>query len=362
MFSFKSHGVRFCSINEFNNILETLKDRKFINESCVGKDVGPRVYLWTETSKAYLVYNSFKETIKTEAYKTDLNDMYEDGYLKYIAPSNQHCSAFSRTFKSPKLINDKSEARVQASGIIWTNEKLAYKKSYIYEYDMHLAWLTIWMNCPLPDTSVQPRLNGIVGKNEIGFVKGYYDIYHCGDGVVFEGDWADYIFPIMYCPNLKYCLDLVKKIDAETNKLKRANLKYRFNIWLGSQQNHNDFIRIAVISQSNQKIINLINKYKNKIVFSVTDSLGALEKIPELDNSKDWKIKSEGYMYLHKNNRIYLDENDKIIKTNFRGVPEQHLKGLSLSKFIELTKYINPDKNLYKLDFESRRIINNETN
>lgn len=364
MFDIKKHEVKLCSISEFHSILELIKDYKFVNESAQGKDVGPRAYLWSEISKCYLVFNQYTgKAIVTKCYETDLNDEYDDGYLNSMSSTNQHCSAISRAVKLPVLIEDKEQAPVHASGILWNNKKYNKTNVYCYEYDLHLAWLSVFMTCPLPDTSVPPREKDIVKEGEIGFLLNGYNRYNCGDSVVFSG-YADYIFPIMYCPNKEYFNKLVDKINKAKNKLTRQNLKNRFNMWLGQQQNRNAFIRIAVIAQSNKKIIDLIAKYKDKLIFSVTDSLGATERIPEIDNMIGnnpgcWSIKNEGYLYTDETNRLYLDNKGFITNSVIKGVPKQHVKGLNISEYKELVKKRDPSKNLYKLDFKQRRIINN---
>lgn len=362
MFDIKSHEVKQCSINEFNGFLKALKGRKFVFEQAHGKDIGPRVYLWSNISKAYLVYNEYTDKIVTRCLETDLNDMYEDGYFDQMESVMQSAAICGRILKFPRIVNNKSEATVNASGIIWANPKYNGKNVYCYEYDMHLAWLGVFMRCPLPDTTIAPRLRGIVQENEIGFVKNGLGGYHCGDNVVFEG-YADYIFPITYCPNVSWCKKLLDEIN-ELDGLPRKSRKGRFNKWLGTLQNKNPYIRVAVIAQSNKYIINLINKYKNKLIFSVTDSLGATERIPELDelignDAGCWSLKNQGYLYSDRYNRLYLDNQGYITNSVLRGVPKQYLKGLNITKYKELAKLIDPSKNLYKIDKDSRRIVRN---
>ena len=361
MFIAKMHDCRRCSINEFNNILKSLSDCPiWVNEDPEGKNVCAKIYLYDCISKAYLVYNEFtvNKTI-TKYYSTDLNDAYEDGYLENMHSVSQHCAAIAKAIKLPKLISNKKDALVNASGILWHNKKYQMTKHKHYEYDMHLAWLSTFMTCDLPDTSKPMRTNDIVKAGEIGFLKDGLAEWKCGDTVVFEGQYADYIFPIMKAPNLAYFERLVSTIDKEHNKLKRRDLKCRFNEWLGSMQNHNPFIRVAVIAQSNMKIINLIHKYNDILLFSVTDSLGALEKIPELEYNKDWSIKGEGYLYMDGINRLYLDDNGYILDSTIRGVPPEHVKGLHIDEYKKLMNKIDKGKNLYKLDFEKKEIIRN---
>lgn len=364
MFDIKKHEIKLCSINEFNGIIKALKDRKFVFETAQNKDIGPRVYLWSNISKAYLVYNEYTDKIITRCLETDLNDMYEDGYFDNMESVCQSAAVCGRVLKFPRVVKDKSEATVNASGIIWSNPKYNNKSIYCYEYDMHLAWLSTFMKCPLPNTEVEPRVKDIVGKDEIGFVVNGLGSYNCGDAVVFEGCYADYIFPIIYCPNVKWC----KKLLDEINKLEglpRKSRKGRFNKWLGTMQNKNPYIRVAVIAQSNKYIINLINKYRNKLIFSVTDSLGATEHIPELDNlignaAGCWSLKNEGYLYSDRYNRLYLDNQGYIKNSVVRGVPKQHLKGLNIVEYKELVKKVDPTKNLYKINENTRRIVRND--
>ena len=364
MFDINKHEIKQCSINEFNGFLEVLQDRKFIYESAHKKDIGPRVYLWFDISKACCAFNLYGgKKIVTLCLETDLNDMYEDGYFDEMESVMRSASICGKVLKFPRVVNDKSEATVNASGIIWSNPKYNNKSVYCYEYDMHLAWLSTFMTCPLPDTTKEPRLRDTVGKNEIGFLKSGLYSWNCGDSVVFEGSFADYIFPIMYCPNKDWCNKLLNEINTLSG-LKRASRKGRFNKWLGTLQNKNPYIRVAVIAQSNKKIINLIKKYKDKLIFSVTDSLGAIERIPELDSmigddAGCWSLKNEGYLYSDRFNRLYLNEEGYITNVVIRGVPKQHIKGLHIDNYKTLVKKIDPSKNLYKLDYEKRRIIPN---
>ena len=358
-----------CSINEFNSIIRSQLDSSvWINKEPIGLNIGAKIYLYEIKSKAHLVFNEYTENgTHTLHYVTDLNDNYLDGYLKYIKSTSQHCAAISRAVKLPKLIKDKSEAKVQASGILWSNHKYQMTKYKHYEYDMHLAWLTTFMTCPLPDTSKPMRTNDIVKAGEIGFLKdGYNNIEgrNWGDSVTFEGEYADYIFPITKAPNLAYFERLVSTIDSldkddPIQYLQRIDLKSRFNEWLGAEQNHNDFIRVAVIAQTNKKIIDLINKYRDVLLFSVTDSLGSLIRLPELDNNKDWSIKGEGYLYIDGNNRLYLDDNGYILDSTIRGIPSVHVKGMHIEEYKQLTEKFNKNKNLFKLDFNKKEIIRN---
>lgn len=364
MFDIKKHEIKQCSINEFNGILKALDNRKIVYETAHGKDVGPRAYLWSNISKAYLVYNEFSDKIVTRCFETDLNELYEDGYLDQMESVMRSSIICGKALKFPRVVKDKSEATVNASGIIWSNPKYNGKNVYCYEYDMHLAWLGVFMKNPLPDTTVAPKLKTIVGKNEIGFVKNGLCGYNCGDNVVFEGNYADYIFPIMYNPNQAFCNKLLNEIN-KLDGLIRKSRKGRFNKWLGTMQNKNPYIRVAVIAQSNKYIIDLIKKYKDKLIFSVTDSLGAIERIPELDEligigAGCWSLKIEGYLYTDRFNRLYLDNQGYIKNSVIRGVPKQHLIGLNITEYKQLTKKIDPTKNLYKIDEDKRRLVKND--
>lgn len=364
MFDIKKHEIKQCSINEFNGILKALDNRKILFETAQGKDVGPRTYLWANISKAYLVYNEFSDKIVTRCFETDLNELYEDGYLDQMESVMRSSIICGKALKFPRVVKDKSEATVNASGIIWSNPKYNGKNVYCYEYDMHLAWLGVFMKNPLPDTTVAPKLKSIVGKNEIGFVRNGLGGYNCGDNVVFEGDYADYIFPIMYNPNPTFCNKLLNEIN-KLEGLPRKSRKGRFNKWLGTMQNKNPYIRVAVIAQSNKYIVDLIKKYKDKLIFSVTDSLGAVERIPELDEligiaAGCWSLKIEGYLYTDRFNRLYLDNQGYIKNSVIRGVPKQHLIGLNITEYKQLTKKIDPSKNLYRIDERKRRLVKND--
>lgn len=358
-------GFKPCSINEFNNHLakvEQLKKKVNNFEPDDSNYIKDQAYLYTKLSKCYLIFSYMKWdkgklTRDIGLFYTDLNDNYPDGTEKYILPACNNIQACSKVFKFPR-IHEKEDAPINASGIIWSNPKYYNKPVEAIEYDMHLAWASFLYKSPLPDTTVKPH-KGFVKEGEIGFIDGGEDSISIGYKVVFSG-YADYIFPIIYNPRKDYLEKLNKEVN-ESEGLIRQNLKNKINHYLGGCQNFNCFIRVAVISQCNQYIESLIEKYEDKLIYSVSDSLAATEHIPELDalvgnDLGSWNIKKQGTIYKFKDGgRVWLQDN-KVVSASWRGVPEGYILGLTVDEIKNDILLRDSSKNCYKLNLERLQV------
>lgn len=140
-----------------------------------------------------------------------------------------------------------------------------------YSYDINSAY-SYAMTQPLPDTSVEPRLNCILKQGEIGF-------YNDGSATEEVGTYVEYAFPLK-----KYNFDIYVNRYYEKKKLAKTDEERKIwkdflNIPSGMIQKHNIFIRLGI----------LYNEYKyikqfqdEDTVYCNTDSIVSLKKRTDL--------------------------------------------------------------------------------
>ena len=140
-----------------------------------------------------------------------------------------------------------------------------------YSYDINSAY-SYAMTQPLPDTSVEPRLNCILKHGEIGF-------YNDGSATEEVGAYVEYAFPLK-----KYNFDIYVNRYYEKKKLAKTDEERKIwkdflNIPSGMMQKHNIFIRLGI----------LYNEYKyikqfqdEDTVYCNTDSIVSLKKRTDL--------------------------------------------------------------------------------
>lgn len=351
-----------CSINEFNTHLKEIKYRGLAlidpNEAINLNKIGIGVYVSQKVSKLHLFYKDFKAN-KIKYFITDLNGSYPDGSETILQSACTHCKTMGRIFKFART-NNKGEGQVNASGFLGNNPKYEDKIVRTFEYDKHLAWGSVLRNGILPDCSVEPKLGTFVGENEIGFLKS--GSLQAGDICVFNG-WADFVFPIYHQTQKQkdYLDKLNDKINNSTG-LERQNYKNRINYFIGSLQNKSSFVRVAIISQSNKEIQDLKKKYNKQFVFSVTDSFGSTERLPELEATDSkafggWALKREGLLLTKSSNRFWLDDDGKILETSYRGMPEAYMIGKHYTEIPNILR--NPEFNLYRFDLKKGQVVLN---
>lgn len=341
-------AIKKCSINEFNTIIDSQDGKTFISDRTQGLKYNT-VLLYSTITKAYIEYLNYniEKGYTHKIYETDLNGLYPDGTLEECIPLSTNIAHIARSINRIHKfedLHDKASAPLNGAGILLYNPKLSGTTQYVYEYDMHLAWLQAFGKCKLPDTSVLPQC-GIVKAGQIGFND---------DCCVFEGSFAKYIFPILDADFSEFVNKQMFKID-NLKGIKRKDAKLAFNAWLGNMQNHNCFIRLAVIFQCNDYVRRIWNKYKNICVYGVSDSIASIKRINELETSNLWSIKKEGYIYMvpGTSNRVWLNEEGFITEASYRGIPQEYLVGKHISE-VEFKR--DADLNKYYIDYENMEI------
>lgn len=139
-----------------------------------------------------------------------------------------------------------------------------------YSYDMNSAYSYAMLQ-PLPDTSVEPRLNCILKEGEIGF-------YNDGSATKEAGAYVEYAFPLkIYNFDIyvnKY-YEKKKSSEGEQRKLWKDFL----NIPAGMMQRYNIFIRLGILYNAAE----YIKQFQDEdTVYCNTDSIVSLKRRADL--------------------------------------------------------------------------------
>ena len=190
----------------------------------------------------------------------------------------------------------------------------------------------------MPDTSIAPRMYDAVGPNEIGFNDG-------GEVTTTIGDFAEYIFPLMKSPFIKYVENYYAKKQKAKTKEERDLWKDFLNIPTGMSHKKNIFIRNAILYHAACYIRQFIDK---DTVYCNTDSIVSLKKRTDLPiGDKLGEFKEE-----HANERFkFIDEGI------YQWDNECHYKGIPGCALTDIENIENWEENLpYKYNELTRRI------
>lgn len=309
------------SLEEVSEMLKSYKelDIKYI----VGKPVhdecvGSKVYIWESPTHLHIIDRYGKRTNKTTEYV-----FAYDGTLKADLPEPGRCFAIMQ--KKCHILDLEGKYKdLSSSPLIWHRYD-SLDVDYAIAYDINKAYFNAMKN-DMPDTSVKPRM-GFVEANEIGFRMGKTIICNDPDTntsvprialvMVKEGGYADYIFPkmpTMFTPYITHMLNKFKEcekiVDEKERKEVKGIIKYSINASVGCIQNHNPFIRAAIVGYATQYIESLIN---DDTVYVNTDCIISTCKrddIPIGNEIGQFKIEDEGVF--HQQGANYCFEGGKI--------------------------------------------------
>lgn len=344
---YKQKRIRYIyDVNEINNLLAYCGEhfRKFI-ENPDAKDefhavpekeiVGGNAW-WTDKKVAF--YLTFKDAMdKTCTYvfaKTDTNDK------KYITGSIAY-STLKKYYKIPEILYP---PYFSAAGLIWSNKKYNNKRTKAYGYDLNSSFPYAMLQ-DMPDTSKEPELLKIVEEDEIGFDR--------AGGLKYKGELADYVFKKITSPFKKFVeVWYNKKKNSPKESIEREKAKQMMNYAIGTLQNHNFWLRAAIIGYSNDLIKSKMDK---NTLYCNTDSIISLTERPDLDigeNIGQFKIE-------------HFNEDFAYIDTNYQWNTEApHVKGTPRSWFRTnydlLSNEKIPNLNHWLWNKENRRFIENK--
>lgn len=379
-----------CSIDQFNDILEYLYKNNYIVREIERENkkeffenptrkLGFNLAYIYDLKDNYLIYVRFNLGKSEKLFysnKTNTIEENVDFKLWSIATCIRTFQRFYNNKNNPlcNFINEENLIKLGLSYInkisnkvvtivnnagILINKQGNYKN--VVEYDLKSAWLTFLAQDKLPYIPVDKNNNldlskcyyekgKIVAKDEIGFA--LVENYIQGTSQYYikkEGEKANYIFKLEENKHKMKLLNLKKKINDCEDKIMKKNWKNAVNFWIGNLTHHNPFLRSYIIQSCNDYLLNLINKYEDNYIYSVTDSLAFNKEIEELNNNNLFSIKfnsSSLNLKIIDNNRFYYD-NEGIIK-------KVVIRGLSSAKFINknienLEKILKEPDSKYKL-------------
>lgn len=258
-------------------------------------------------------------------------------------------------------IDDKGRSGMKVEPLLMFNRNFEYKRTYSYCYDMNSAYSWAMLQ-DMPDTTQGLRVDDVVAENEIGFYR-YRGENINGDItssyiLAHPGNYAHFIFPKMKSPFGRFVnIWYNKKVNAKDEE-EKLKAKEMLNFCIGCLQNHNPFIRCAIVNYCNNRITDIIAKERKKgndFLYANTDCVTLTKPIDYLtigDDVGQWKIK-EGYFAFRGCNYQW----DLEIPT-YRGVPKKWFpEGWDILK-CPLPK----SNNNYIFDVTKMEIVINEIN
>lgn len=259
-----------CSVTEFNKMLKwAYKARRYViirRKPNEGETISLYVYLWKAFSYIYMIANKDGVVKRYECNlavdSVDEKATTKTGFDAY--------SILQRYYKIPDMDDEYFSYGIKP----YRNKKYIGKRvSNCIGYDMNSAF-SYGMLQPLPDTT-KPLGTGIVESNMYGF-----DFF--GNRVK-TGKTAMFRFYLMDSPYKKFVEKWYGKKKNPKTEQEKKDAKFVLNAAIGAIQRHNCFMRAAILDNFNDFMQYIINKYKDIIVSSNTDSIVATERIPELD-------------------------------------------------------------------------------
>lgn len=185
---------------------------------------------------------------------------------------------------------------MSASPLIWSNPKYDGKRTDAICYDINSAYG--WaMEQPIPDTSKPASLNRIVKEGEIGFfADGESPTVGWGRKLrmVGPGDWAEFVYPTMPSPYVKFVDTWFRKKAKAKKKDQRMYAKNVVNEAIGYLQLVNPFIRATIVERCNKRIKALMD---DDTVYCNTDCVCSARPRPEIEIGKEigqFKIEHKG--------------------------------------------------------------------
>ena len=211
--------------------------------------------------------------------------------------------------KFPLILNGKHA--YSASPILGYNEAYNRTEHYCYGYDLNSAYAAV-LSDKIPDT-YNMRPADFVGDGEIGI-----DMRE-GLPLVFPGEIADYVFPLIDSPYKEFVREWYeKKKNAPKGSKEKQIAKEVLVISVGLMQNHNPFLRAYVVNMCNKKIKDIIDAHPDECCMWNTDAVYSTVPLDlEIgENIGQFKLEYQGMLRQVNNNYQKVDEH----KTTYRGV------------------------------------------
>lgn len=321
-------------MKDWNELFKgSLRDQIIVHEKFYrnsGREVGPLVYVWTERSNAYCYFRDVVAK-KTRFYKTRLD--YCNNGDDVTATGAVALASLSKYARNPELIHlhKKHEDVVSASNLLWYNEEHnGTETPNCIGYDRNSAYS--WgMLQDMPDTT-RPLGYGDVEPGQVGF---NYDA-PIGKSMIFEG-FAMYRYPLMPSPFKRFVDNWYKKKKNAKTDMDKQHAKKILNLAVGNLQNCNCMLRMAIVEYSSKFMIDIINRHKDIILSSNTDSIVATEPIPEIEahigrEIGEWKIEHTG-TFAYSGHKYQW--NHSKFDVSYRGTPKKWIQRMDSFNILE---------------------------
>lgn len=367
-------AAKFISLAEMNEVLKYIKSNKSVYlRKKIDDEYFPSSRCWINVEARNMTVLYRDDTGKVKNYAFDL----AEGNTHNKRNPGTTLSTLGKYYKIPEIkdlypdiaylcqpsdcFDEKGRSGMKVEPLLMFNQKFEGKRTYAYCYDMNSAYSWAMLQ-DMPDTSHGLRVDDIVEENEIGFFDLRTENIN-GDVTTSyilsePGDYAHFIFPRMKSPFGRFVRKWYdKKVNAQ-NEEEKLGAKEMLNYCIGCLQNHNPFIRCAIVNYCNNRIIDIIAKERKKgndFLYANTDCVTLTKPIDYLTIGNDvgeWKIK-EGYFAFRGCNYQW----DLEIPT-YRGIPKKWFpEGWDILK-CPLPK----SNNNYIFDATRMEIVENEIN
>lgn len=360
--NFKKIKVVYISISEMKKHLAYCRNNKVIV-------FGPREgkCRCREVANVELEIVNLKLTYRLDGSTTQYVCRLDGELQKQKTNGLTAYTTLSHYYKVPKLKDQKiyGYAVNRFGKVIWAisptpqfmwfnKEKNNQRFENCFGYDMNSAF-SLAMLEPIPDTTKAPRIEETTKKGEIGF--------RLDGSVIFEpGRFANFIFPLMESPFVKFVEVWYERKQVAKTKAQREKAKEILNYAVGYLHRTNPFIRNCIVARCNDRIKELIDE---NTLYSNTDSIVSAVRRPDLEANigpyiGQWKLEHQGAFAFKDFSYQWNLEQPKyrgIPKGNFETFQEKYGRPWDLLKDPALkTNYNVYAFDLSKLDIVKRAI------
>lgn len=322
-------------IEEFNKWIKYCEKNKVLvyREKTSEERVSLRAYLVIREVQMEL---TFKYGARVQTYITRL-----DGEIANKPSGMFAWQQVNKFYKVPRA-KFLSKTQHSSSGFLYKNDKYEgqrLKDCIGYDINSSYTWAMIQ---PMPDTSVEPDIGRKVKKGEVGF--------DCNYNLVFEGHFANLVYPLIESPFKKFAKVWYDRKKNATTPEEKKKAKDVLNASIGYFQRTNPVLRTAILWYANERIKSLIDE---DTLYCNTDSIISRTRRPDIEENLgnelgQWKVEHygdfafKGYTY-----QWNLD------KPTYRGICKSWFKeGWDLLK-----DPIPVENNIYYFDYEKNQIL-----
>lgn len=331
MISFKYNTTGKCiSINEMIELIDRLNKlgyychtESFVDWALAVRDWDfPLNHYFLEDSSVHVhltakFFNNEKQRFYIYEYSCR-KDTEENVVEHYIAPS--FVSAQIRGNWQIKLHEtcEYDKAEMTSAGELYVNPKFEGQRVKAIGYDLNSAY-GYFAREPIPDTA-NPLGQGFLSDNQVGFL--HEDIYLVA--VFKKGEYCHERYNLIESPYIRYMNTMYERRSKyKKGSFEREKYKCMINYAVGLIQKINPQIRACIIGRCNEYIKYFIDKYKDIIVMSNTDSIVSIEPIEEIEAKLgeglgEWKKEHDEYISIRGRNQYRWDSD----QVRFSGLPK----------------------------------------